>query len=190
MFQKNLKKSISIILLAAMILVFTACSAPTGKQGGDSLYFYSKTAQDVAKWEPMVVPDGTPTGSVEMGDTAAIIKADPSGWGGVQSEKMTLDLSKHPMLLIRIRECHDGFYWGAKFIPSEPKIEEHQWGFYLFEDNNFKYNNYAGVDIRSKLGEEVIELYGEKIEGVIWIFACKSPESQVEVSEVKMFNQK
>jgi len=184
MLQKNLKRLVSIFLLAALTLIFTGC-------GGGVKYFYSKTAKEIAAWKPMEIPpDNSPLGSVEMGDTAAIIKADPSGWGGIQSEKMTLDLSKHPMLLIRIRECNDGFAWAAKFVPSEPKIDEHKWGFYLFEDNGFKYNNYAGVDIRSKLGEDVISLYGEKIEGVLWIIAAKSPEAQVEVSEIKMYNQK
>lgn len=115
MLQKNLKRLVSIFLLAALTLIFTGC-------GGGVKYFYSKTAKEIAAWKPMEIPpDNSPLGSVEMGDTAAIIKADPSGWGGIQSEKMTLDLSKHPMLLIRIRECNDGFAWAAKFVPSEPK---------------------------------------------------------------------
>jgi hypothetical protein len=94
------------------------------------------------------------------------------------------------MLLVQVRENLDGFKWGAKFVPSNLQVEDHAWGFYLIEDNNFKWNNYAGVDLREKLGQDFIDLYGEKVEGVFWIYAAGSPEAVVEITSVKIFNQK
>jgi hypothetical protein len=152
-------------------------------------YSYTKNAQEVARWTSMVTPGGG-EGSVSSGSNVAIIKAAPDGWGGVQSEKITLDLSKEPVLLVQVRENADGFKWGAKFVPSTPAVEDHAWGFYLIEDNNFKWNNYAGVDLRAKLGQDFIGLYSEKVEGVIWLYATGSPEATVEITSVKMFNQK
>lgn len=163
----------------------------TDDRDDDDLYFWMNSAEEIAKWETMATPseDGGGQGSVEMGDDAAIISAAVDGWGGVQSEEITLDLSKEPLLFIQIKENPDPFKWGAKFTPTDPVIEDHEWGFYLAEDNNFKHNNYAVIDIADKLGEDIIELYGEEITGHIWIMAAGGPEATVEVSSVKMLNQ-
>lgn len=178
------KKVLFTVLLFGVLILAIGC---TGKK--DDVFFYEKDYNDIAAWQPMVTPGGG-EGRVEKGDQVAIIKASADGWGGIQSEKVTLDLSKHPILLVQVRENHDGFKWGAKFVPSNLQLEDHAWGFYLIEDNNFKWNNYAGVDIRAKLGQIFIDLYGEKVEGVFWLYAAGSPEATVEITSVKMFNQK
>jgi hypothetical protein len=173
-----------ILVLAAGMLA--ACQGKGGKSSGE-LIAWSQSAAEVAKWTSMVTPGGG-EGTVEAGDNVAIIKAAADGWGGVQSQKITIDFSKNPMLFVRVKENADGFKWGAKFVPSNPEIDDHAWGVYLIEDNNFKWNNYGAVDMRAKVGEDFISMYGEKIEGVIWIYAAGSPEAVVEVSEVKIMN--
>jgi len=179
-----LKKVVLLVMVLGMLIFTAGCETKKG-----DIYFYVKDYNDIAKWKSMETPGGG-EGTVELGDQVAIIKAAPDGWGGVQSEKVTLDLSKHPMLLVQVRENHDGFKWGAKFVPSNPQMDDHRWGFYLIEDNNFKWNNYAGVDLRAKLGQIFIDIYGEKVEGVFWLYAAGSPEAEVEITSVKMFNQK
>jgi predicted small lipoprotein YifL len=185
--MKVWKRMLCFAMASVMALSLAACGKEAGK-----LYFYDKTADDVAAWKPMETPseEGGGSGSVTKGDNAAVIKAAFDGWGGVQSEKITLDLTKEPVLMIQVKENADGFKWGAKFVPSEPVITDHEWGFYLIEDTNFKYNNYAAVDLKAKLGQDFIDAYGEKVEGVLWIYAAGSPDAVVEISSVKMFNQK
>lgn len=187
--MKKWNKILRVTMGLAMVMALAACGKKTGTQ---ALYFYDKTAEEVASWKPMETPseEGGGSGSVTKGDSAAVIKAAFDGWGGVQSEKITLDLTKEPILMIQVKENADGFKWGAKFVPSEPVIADHEWGFYLLEDNNFKYNNYAATDLKAKLGQDFIDAYGDKVEGVIWIYAAGSPEASVEISSVKMFNQK
>lgn len=178
------KKVLFTLGLLGVLILAVGCD---GKKG--DVYFWVKDYNDIATWQPMVTPGGG-EGSVTKGDQVAIIKAAADGWGGVQSEKVTLDLTKHPMLLVQVRENHDGFKWGAKFVPSNLQMEDHAWGFYLIEDNNFKWNNYAGVDLRAKLGQIFIDMYGEKVEGVFWLYAAGSPDATVEITSVRMFNQK
>lgn len=182
------KRALAMVLLVIITTVpLTACSNSKGSGGVN--YTYSKSFSDVAGWGSMVTPGGG-EGSVSKGDNVAIIKAAADGWGGVQSEKITLDLSKEPVLLVQVKECTDEFKWGAKFVPSNTVVDDHKWGFYLIEDNNFKWNNYAGSDIKLKLGQDFIDLYGEKVEGVIWLYPAGGPEATVEISSVKIFNQK
>ena len=187
------KRTLSILLAAVLLFTAAACNTNSGDDtdAGD-LYFWEVSAADIATWEPMDTPsdEGGGQGTVEMGDGAAVVTAAFDGWGGVQSGEITLDLTKDPMLLIQIQENVDPYKWGAKFVPSELELEDHAWGFYLAEDNNFKHNNYAGIDIRAKLGDDIIELYGEEIKGHIWIMAAGGPEATVEVASMKMFNQK
>ncbi len=187
--MKKWKKVLCAAMAAAMALSMTACSKGNGNQ---NLYFYDKTADDVSAWKPMETPseEGGGSGSVTKGDKTAVIQAAFDGWGGIQSEKITLDLTKEPVLMIQVKENADGFKWGAKFVPSDPVISDHEWGFYLIEDTNFKYNNYAAVDLKAKLGQDFIDAYGDKVEGVLWIYAAGSPDATVEISSVKMFNQK
>jgi hypothetical protein len=159
----------------------------SGDSAASLNFIYSADLNAIANWGAMVTPGGG-EGSVTKGDEAAIIKAAEDGWGGVQSEPFTIDLSKNPLLFVQIMESNDGFKWGAKFTPSDPVVEDHEWGFYLIADNNFKWNNYAVVDLRERLGD-FIDLYGESIEGVLWIYAAGGPEAEVEVTSVKIANQ-
>ncbi len=176
------------VVVSTMLLVVLLMAAGCTKEVKD-LYSYTKDYSEISTWGSMVTPGGG-EGTVTKGDNVAIIKAAADGWGGVQSEKVTLDLTKDPMLLVQVKENADGFKWGVKFVPSTLQVEDHAWGLYLIEDNNFKWNNYAGVDLRAKVGQDFIDLYGEKVEGVFWIYAAGSPEATVEVTSVKMFNQK
>lgn len=179
------------------ILLFTAVLMAAGILGGcvkkDSqpLYFYYKTGEDIAGWEPMKTPGGgSGEGSVEKGDGIAVVKAAADGWGGVQSEEITLDLTRNPVLLVQINDIDDSYKWGVKFVPSDPEIEGHGWGFYLIEDNNYKWDNYAGVNISEKLGKTITDLYGEQISGVFWIYAAGSPDAKVNVTSIRMFNER
>ena len=182
------KKLILFFSILLAIGLFAGCqSGESGKS--DDLYFYVKTAEDIAKWKSMETPGGG-EGSVELGDGVAIIKAAEDGWGGVQSEPVTIDFSRNPMFLVQVKENADEFRWGAKFVPTTPEIEDHEWGLYLIEDNNFKWNNYAGVDMTEKLGQSFIDMYGEKVEGVFWLYAAGSPDATVEITQVKIFYQK
>lgn len=171
------------------IILVAGCQEQDEGSGTDDLFFYTQSAEEIADWGPMDTPGGG-EGSVEMGDDVAVIKAAEDGWGGIQSEPLELDLSKDPLLFVRVKENADEFQWGAKFVPSSPELEDHEWGLYVIEDNNFKWNNYAVVNLREKLEESFIDLYGEEVEGVLWIHAAGGPEATVEVSEVKIMNQK
>jgi len=183
-----LRKRLFVVVMALVMgTVFLAgCQSNTST---GTLFIYSKDYSDIASWGSMVTPGGG-EGSVTKGDSVAVIQAAEDGWGGVQSEEVTLDLTKAPILLVQISECADEYKWGIKFVPSDPAVEDHAWGFYLIEDNNFKWNNYGGVDIKNKLGDEFVDLYGESVKGVFWIYATGGPEATVEVTTVKMFNQK
>ncbi len=179
-----LKKFLLTIGFILVLALISGCQEQEAKE----LFFYKQSAEEIANWTAMVTPGGG-EGSVELGDDVAIVKAAQDGWGGVQSAPMTIDLSKDPMVFVQVKESADGFRWGAKFVPTTPAIEEHAWGIYLIEDNNFKWNNYAAVDMKDKLGESFIEMYGEEVEGVLWIYASGGPEAEVQVTEVKMLNQ-
>jgi len=182
----------TILLAVSLVLaigVLAACQQKQQAAQKDPLYAYTQTAEDIAKWTSMETPGGG-EGTVTAGDGVAIIKAAADGWGGVQSGKITVDFSKDPMLLVRAKENADGFKWGAKFVPADPKIDDHAWGVYLIEDNNFKWNNYGAVNMRDKVGEDFVSLYGEKVEGVLWVYAAGSPDAVVEVTEVKILEQK
>lgn len=182
-------KKLLIGLSLTLLLVISGC-ASNGNGKKEDLFTNVESGKEIAEWSPMVTPGGG-EGTVELsedGDTA-IIHANKEGWGGVQSDTITLDLSRNPLLFIRVKENADGFKWGSKFVPSDPEIEEHEWGMYLVEDNNFKWNNYAVVDVKEKLGESFIKIYGEEIEGVIWLMASGNSEATVEISEIKVLYQ-
>ncbi|MGL4336992.1 MAG: hypothetical protein ACRCST_08845 [Turicibacter sp.] len=178
------KKLLLAGLLVAAAGVTTACG-----QAATELFSYVAPASQIATWGPMVTPGGG-EGSASLADNVAVVQAAADGWGGVQSEKMTLDLTKDPMLMVQVKESPDGCNWGVKFLPSDILVEGHEWGLYLFEDNNFKHNNYAATDLNAKLGEDFKAVYGDKVEGSLWIMAAGGPTCTVEVSEVKILDQK
>jgi len=182
------KFTLALALLLALTVLLAACFAESASAEDPEVltFFYTADFDAISGWGPMVTPGGG-EGSVTKGDNAAIVKAAEDGWGGVQSDVITLDLSQNPFLFVQIMENHDGFKWGAKFTPSDPLIEDHAWGFYLIPDNNFKWNSYAVVDLTERLGD-YIDLYGETIEGVLWIYAAGGPDAEVEVTSVKIAN--
>lgn len=183
-------KKAAFTLGMASLLFVAGCGEQSGNESSaNELFSYTQDGADVAEWTSMETPGGG-EGSVELGDDVAIIHAASDGWGGVQSDTISIDLSRDPLLFVRVKESGDDFKWGAKFVPSSPEIDEHNWGMYLIEDNNFKWNNYAVVDIKDKLGESFVHLYGEDLEGVIWLMASGSSEATVEISEVKIMYQK
>lgn len=178
-------------IVLSFIVIFTFTLLAGCKKEQENLFFYTQNATEIAEWKSMVTPaPGGGEGTVTAGDNVAIVKAAADGWGGIQSEPVTLDLTKDPLLFVQIKENADGFKWGAKFVPTTPAVDGHEWGVYLIEDNNFKWNNYAVSDIKAKLGQDFIDIYGEKIEGVIWIYTAGGPEATVEVTSVKLMNQK
>ncbi|GAA0316994.1 hypothetical protein GCM10008967_04480 [Bacillus carboniphilus] len=184
---KKLGLTLALILTIGFL---AACQQEESKgEAQEELFHYTQTAEDIAEWTSMETPGGG-EGSVELGDNVAVIQAAPDGWGGVQSAPVTIDLTKDPMLFVQVKENADGFKWGAKFVPTTPEIEDHAWGVYLIEDNNFKWNNYAVSELNVKLDQSFRDMYGDKVEGVIWIYATGSPEATVEVTSVKMLNQK
>jgi hypothetical protein len=146
---------------------------------------------DIASWDGMQTPvEGSGTGSViETNDTEdfVTIQAASDGWGGLQSVQVTLDLAKNPFLFAQIYESPDGSNWGMKFVPDNVD-ETGEWGYYLFEDNSYKWNKYAGVDVRAALGEDFIALYGEEVTGTLWIFAAGGPTATVSVSQLLVVN--
>jgi hypothetical protein len=180
-----------LVLTLALVLSVTMLAGCQKEEEEKELFFYTQTAEDISKWTSMETPaPGGGEGTVTLTDNVAVIKAAADGWGGVQSAPITLDLSKDPMFFVQVKESADGFKWGAKFVPTTPEVDGHEWGVYLIEDNNFKWNNYAAVDIKEKLGQDFIDIYGEEVEGVLWIYAAGSPEATVEVTQAKMLNQK
>lgn len=173
-----------ILLLLIVTVVFAGCNS-----ADEELFSYNKSFEDIAKWNSMVTPGGG-EGSVTKGDGVAIIHAAADGWGGVQSEMITIDSAKNQLLFVQVNESVDGVKWGAKFTPATPEVDGHAWGFYLIEDNNFKWNNYAVADINFKLGEEFFDVYGDQVEGYLWIYSAGSPEAEVEITSVKILDQK
>ena len=75
-----------------------------------------------------------------------------------------------------------------KFTPSDPE-EGHEWGFYLIEDNNFKWNKYAAVNVNEAL-KDFADAYGNKFEGVLWVYATGGEEASVDVSSLSLLLMK
>ncbi len=181
-------KKILLTLVVVMSITLISGCQKSDNSSKPITFTYTQNADQLAQWVPMVTPGGG-EGTVTAGDTAAIVHAAADGWGGVQSQEITLDLSKNPLLFVQVKENQDGFKWGAKFVPSTPLVDGHEWGVYLIEDNNFKWNNYAVSDIKAKLGQDFIDVYGTQVKGVLWIYATGSPDATVEVTSVKILNQ-
>jgi hypothetical protein len=117
------------------------------------------------------------------------IKAAADGWGGVESEYFEIDLSKEPIILAQIFENPDGYNWGMKIVPENP-IADHEWGLYVINDNNLKWNKYAGANLAQALGDDFKDIYGEKSKIKIWIYPAGGPEGTVSVSEIVVVNTK
>ena len=183
-----MRKTIIVFVLFFVVGLLVACKANEKWEVVQTIDY-----TEIATWEPMETPvEDSGNGSVvETNETDGYvtIQAAADGWGGVQSGSITLDLSKNPLIMVRVYENPDGSKWGLKFLPDNP-LEGHEWGFYLIEDNNFKWNKYGVVDVRDMLGETIIEAYGEKITGKLWLMAAGGPEAIVSISEIKIVNTK
>jgi len=181
-----MKKLIIVFVFMLALVLFVGCDKKEKWEVAQTISY-----SEIAEWEPMVTPvENSGNGSIYETNTTdgyVTVKAAADGWGGVQSGSITLDLSKHPLLMVRVYENPDGSKWAVKFMPDNP-VEGHEWGLYLIEDNNFKWNKYGVVDVRDMLGETIVELYGEKITGKIWLMAAGGPEAVVSVSEIKIVN--
>ncbi len=93
------------------------------------------------------------------------------------------------MILAQIFENPDGYNWGMKVVPENP-IADHEWGLYIINDNNLKWNKYAGVKLSEALGDDFKDIYGEQCKVKIWIYPAGGPEGTVSVSEILVVNTK
>jgi len=180
-----MKRFLALILVFVLGAFLVSCEDDGWKV--DEVFTY----KDISNWVGMVTPDAGAAGSVvETDDDEGFvsIKGGESGWGGIQSGEITLDLKRDPLIFIRIFENNDPFKWGMKFLPNDSS-EEHEWGIYLFEDNNFKHKKYAVVDVNDQIGE-ALEEYGDKVTGVLWVFSAGHEDATVEVMEIKIVYQK
>ncbi len=189
-----MKKTKIAALVLGMALVFTGCGTKPVDTGAEIWTVQETFSYDeIAKWESMKTPtEGSGSGSVVETNTTdgfVTVQAAEDGWGGVESDYIELDLEKEPMILAQIFENPDGSKWGLKVVP-ENASEDHQWGLYLVEDNNLKWNKYAGVDVTSVLDEDFQAVYGTKVKVKLWAFAAGGPESTVSISEIKVVNTK
>jgi hypothetical protein len=185
-----MKKTKMMVVLMMVVFVLAAC----GNAGGEvwtvtNAFSYN----DISKWGTMQTPsEGSGSGSVVETNTKdgyVTIKAADDGWGGLESDYFEIDLDKNPMIFAQIFENPDGSNWGMKVIPENPR-EEHKWGLYLVEDNNLKWNKYAGVDVSKVLDADFVAIYGSKLRVKIWIYAVGGPEALVSVSGIKVLNAK
>ncbi len=188
-----MKKIVTLILLTIMMMSMTSCSNSGGNKSSGWSLQKTFTYNDISKWQAMKTPnEGSGSGSVietNTTDKFTTIKAADDGWGGVESDYFEIDLEKDPMILIQIFENPDNYKWGLKLLPENP-ISDHEWGLYLVPDNNLKWNKYAGVDVKSTLGEDFIAIYGTKIKAKLWVYAAGGNEGTVSVSEIKLVNTK
>lgn len=177
--------------LASLLLVFTlaACGTPTEESGWELAYSFSYT--DIAAFAPMVTPGGEADQGSVMGvdnDGGFVtIKAGPNGWGGVQTPALTLDLSREPIFLVRVNESPDAFKWGAQTILSS--LVGESWALYVINDNDMKWNQYAGGNIADAIGVTYSE-YGTVLDLHFWIYPAGSPDAFVEITEILVFYTK
>ncbi len=189
-----MKKKLAALAMAAVMAI--GCLAGCGKNeesGTGWTEVQHFTYKDIASWTSMQTPsEGSGSGSVEgTNDTDGYvtIHAASDGWGGVESGYFEIDLSKDPIILVKIFENPDGYNWCLKVVPENP-IEDHEWGCYVIPDNNLKWNKYAGADLNEALGEEFKSIYGEQCKIKIWISAAGGPDGVVSVSEILVMNTK
>lgn len=188
-----MKKKLLGLGLAMMVAVgcLTGCGDTKTESGWTQVQEF--TYKDIASWGSMQTPsEGSGAGSVVATNDAdgyVTIQAAADGWGGVESDYFEIDLSKEPMILAQIFENPDGYNWGMKVLPENP-IADHEWGLYIIPDNNMKWNKYAGVDLKDALGDDFIDIYGEKCNIKLWIYPAGGPEGTVSVSEILVMNTK
>ena len=174
--------TLAVVLLASLALA--ACNSDSS--GLKVVKQFS--AEDMGSWTGSITPDesafGTATYNAE-GDFT-VIRVGEESWGGVQSPTLTLDLKEQTYVALQVKEVNDAFKWTVKFVPTNP-IEGHEWGLYVFEDNGMKWNKYTMVDLNMQFGQDIIDAYDGKIEGVFWIWAVGAADANVEVLSFTIF---
>ena len=188
MMKKLLAMGIAVVMTAGCL---TGCGAKKPAGGWEVTQNFSY--KDIASWGSMQTPsDGSGAGTIASTndvDGYVTIKAAADGWGGVESEYFEIDLSKEPIILAQICENPDGYNWGMKIVPENP-IADHEWGLYVINDNNLKWDKYAGANLAEALGDDFKDIYGEKSKIKIWIYPAGGPEGTVSVSEIVVVNTK
>lgn len=189
-----MRRTKALALVLGMALLFTGCGAGSADAGSETWTVQETFGYDeIAEWKPMETPtEGSGSGSVIETNTTdgfVTIQAAEDGWGGVESGYIELDLEKEPMIFAQVFENPDGCKWGLKVVP-ENATEDQAWGLYLIEDNNLKWNKYAGVKVTSVLDEDFQAVYGTKVKVKLWAFAAGGPEATVSISEIKVVNTK
>lgn len=168
------------VILAAAVLV--GCTG--SKEGLNLITKYN--AREISTWGYSVTPGDDSKGKVEYNEDGdfATIQVDTDTWGGIQSPVVTLDFSKELFLAIQIKEVSDDYKWAIKFVPTTPIDEAHEWGFYIFEDNQAKYNKYLMANLNEQISKDMTDAYSGKIEGVFWLWASGGAEANFEVREM------
>lgn len=180
-----MRKILTVALVLVTMLTLVACG-----KSQDGLKVVEKfTAQQIGEWGSTQSPndDSKGTATYDAAGDFTVVRVDGDTWGGIQSPAVTLDLTKQTYVAVQIKEVNDLFKWTLKFVPSDPALEGHEWGLYLVEDNGMKWNKYVMVDVNEQLGEDLIDLYGGKIEGVFWLWAAGAADANVEVRSLTIF---
>lgn len=179
-----MKKILTLVFVLVAALALVAC---TDNSAGLKVV-KQFSASEMGSWTGSVTPDDTAFGTATYnaeGDFTVVRVGDES-WGGVESPKLVLDLTKQTYVALQVKEVNDAFKWTVKFIPTNP-IEGHEWGFYVFEDNGMKWNKYTMVDLNKQFGEDIIDVYDGKLEGVFWLWVTGAADANVEVLSFTIF---
>lgn len=194
--MKKVFLSVTLILTVAML---SACNAEDGESPSDNEdngdeptetlegweVAHAFDYEDIAEWDPMVTPNGeADKGSVESvsedGEFVAI-KAGESGFGGLQTPALEVDLTRNPMLMVQVHESEDQFQWGAQTIITDHVGDE--WGLYVINDNDLKWNHYAGARVDEAIGAAYAN-YGDVVDLHFWLYPTGSEDAILEVSSV------
>lgn len=173
-----MKKILTLVFALVAVVTLVACG-----NTAEGLVVKEKfDAKQMGTWTGSVTPDGSAKGTAtynEEGDFT-VVRVGEETWGGVQSPKITLDLTKQTYVAVQVKEVNDAFKWTVKFIPDNP-IEGHEWGLYVFEDNGMKWNKFVMSDLNAQFGQDIIDAYGGKLTGVFWIWAAGAADANVEI---------
>ena len=184
-----MKKILGFLVLLS-VFTLAACGTTEEQNSGWELA-YSFTYAEIAEFALMI----TPGGADDQGSIVAVdhdggfvrIQAGPNGWGGVQTPALNLDLSREPIFLVRVHESPDAFRWGAQTILSD--LVGDSWALYVINDNDMKWNQYAGGNIADAIGVTYSE-YGDVLDLHFWLYPAGSPDAIVEITEILVFYTK
>lgn len=185
-----MKKLLLLTALFTSMFVLAACDSAATEEGGYELA-YSFTYEEIALFDLMITPGGAVDQGVVMGvdheGGFVTIKAGPNGWGGVQTPALNLDMSREPIFLVRVNESPDAFKWGVQTLLSD--LVGESWGLYIINDNDMKWNQYAGGNIADSIGVTYSD-YGTILDLHFWIYPAGSPDAFVQITEIVIFYTK